>query len=200
MIRVGLVDDHPVVIRGLVAALANVPDIEVRAEAGSVAEARELLDRDDLDVILLDIRLPDGSGLEMLARHGARPRPAVIILSSSNQTQHVAAAVRFGAQGFLVKTARLDDLIASIRLVVAGGSAFTPEQLHVGPRFVSLTGRERELVRLVIAGRSNDEIAAAFQTKRKTVETQLSHLYERFGVVTRTELAILAEREGWLDP
>jgi DNA-binding NarL/FixJ family response regulator len=197
-IHVGLVDDHPAVIGGIEATLARTPDVRVAARADTIAAATEMLARSDLDVVLMDIRLPDGNGLELLARTMHAPRPAVIVLSSFEATQYIAAAMRFGAQGFLLKTAPLEDRVEAIRTVAAGGTVFAQRDL-LNARYVALTPHERELVRLVIDARSNDEIASAFQTQRKTVETQLSRLYERLGVSSRVELAIRAEREGWLD-
>jgi DNA-binding NarL/FixJ family response regulator len=198
LIHVGLVDDHPAVIGGIEATLARTPDVTVVARAGTIAAAAEMLACTDIDVVLMDIRLPDGNGLELLARTMHTTRPAVIVLSSFEATQYIAAAMRFGAQGFLLKTAPLEDLVDAIRTVAGGGTAFAPRDLFAA-RYVALTPHERELVRLVIDARSNDEIAGSFQTQRKTVETQLSRLYERVGVTSRVELAIRAEREGWLD-
>jgi DNA-binding NarL/FixJ family response regulator len=197
-ILIGIVDDHPVVVGGIEAALSATPDIQVIARADSLAGAAEMLDRSDLAVILLDVRLPDGNGLELLARTARTRRAAVIVLSSFEANQYVTAAVRFGAQGFMLKTAPIEQLLRAIRRVAAGKTAFTPDQLR-SSGFVALTPRERELVRLIVAAKSNGEIAIAFQTQRKTVETQLSRLYERIGVTSRVELAIRAEREGWLE-
>lgn len=197
-IRVALVDDHPVVVGGIEAAFAAAPDIDVAARAATVAQAVALFDRADIDVVLLDVRLPDGNGLELLARTMGSRRPAVIVLSSFETRQYTAAAIRFGAQGFLLKTAPIETLIDAIRRVAAGRSAFRADQLRPGA-FVRLTPRERALIGQVMAARSNEEIAAAFRTRRKTIETQLSRLYERLGVASRVDLAIRAEREGWLD-
>jgi DNA-binding NarL/FixJ family response regulator len=197
-IHVGLVDDHPAVIGGIEATLARISDVTVVARASTIAAAAEMLACADIDVVLMDIRLPDGNGLELLARTMHTTRPAVIVLSSFEATQYIAAAMRFGAQGFLLKTAPLEDLVDAIRSVAGGGTVFAPRDL-LAARYVALTPHERELVRLVIDARSNDEIAGSFQTQRKTVETQLSRLYERVGVSSRVELAIRAEREGWLD-
>jgi DNA-binding NarL/FixJ family response regulator len=200
VIRVALVDDHPIVLQGLETALATVPDVEIVARGGTFAAAQDMIARDDVDVLLLDIRLPDGNGLELLpeaARHG---RPATLILSSFRTRQYVAAAVRFGANGFLLKTTPLVELIQAIRSVASGGTAFTTEQIREGQSgYVKLTEREREIVRLVLDGKSNDEIALALQTSRKTVEYHLTRLYERFGTMTRVELALRADHEGWLD-
>lgn len=200
-IRVALVDDHPVVLGGLEAALGSIDDLVVVAQAQSVAGSRAILARDDIDVALLDIRLPDGNGLQLLSEIGPEDRPAVIILSSFLTTQYVAAAVRFGAQGFVLKTAPLPELIEAIRRVASGGSAFTADQLREGNTgYISLTTREREVLRLVIRGRSNEEIGAEIKASRKTVEAHLSRLYERYGIRGgRIELAIRAEREGWLE-
>lgn len=199
-IRIGLVDDHPVVIGGLEAALNAIADFLVVGRAGSIAEAPALLARSDVDVVLLDVRLSDGNGLSLL-RHADRPsRPAIIVLSSFRTTQYVAAAVRFGAQGFMLKTAPLDEVANAIRQVGGGGSWFTAEQLRTGTAgLVRLTVREREVLEMVLAGLSNDEIAGRLQASRKTIETHLSNLYERFEVMSRLELALRAEREGWLE-
>jgi Response regulator containing a CheY-like receiver domain and an HTH DNA-binding domain len=200
MIRVALVDDHPVVLQGLEAALATVGDVEIVASGGTFAQATAIVARDDVDVLLLDIRLPDGNGLELLGPASRRGRPAVLILSSFRSRQYVAAALRFGAHGFLLKTTPLAELIAAIRSVAAGGTAFTTEQIREGQAgFVKLTERESEIVRLVLDSKSNDEIALALKTSRKTVEYHLSRLYERFGIMTRVELALRADHEGWLD-
>lgn len=200
-IRVALIDDHPVVLGGLNAALGSIDDLVVVAQAQSVSGGRAILARDDIDVALLDIRLPDGNGLQLLSENGPEDRPAVIVLSSFLTTQYVAAAVRFGAQGFVLKTAPLPELIEAIRRVASGGSAFTADQLREGNSgYVSLTAREREVLRLVIRGRSNEEIGAEIKASRKTVEAHLSRLYERYGIRGgRIELAIRAEREGWLE-
>lgn len=197
-IRIGLVDDHPVVVGGIEAGLGVATDIEVAERGATIADASRFLGRADIDVVLLDVRLPDGNGLELLARTASSRGPAVIVLSSFETKQYVAAAIRFGAQGFMLKTAPIGQLVDAIRRVAAGGTSYTSEQLRAGG-YVTLTPRERELVRLIVAAHSNDEIAAAFHTRRKTVETQLSRLYERVGVTSRVELAIRAEREGWLD-
>jgi DNA-binding NarL/FixJ family response regulator len=199
-IRVGLVDDHPVVLSGLQAALATISDLSVVATAQTLAEGRSIAARDDVDVLLVDVRLPDGNGLELVSEVSRRGHPSTIVLSSFMTSQYVAAALRFGAEGFLLKTTPLEELIAAIRRVAAGGSTFTADQLREGRRgFVALTARERELLRLVLAGRSNDEIGGDMKVSRKTVEAHMSRLYERFGVASRIELALRAEREGWLD-
>jgi DNA-binding NarL/FixJ family response regulator len=200
VIRVGLIDDHPVVLQGLETALATIPDVEVVATGGSFTAAREMIRGQAIDVLLLDIRLPDGNGLELLGEASKLGRPATLILSSFRSKQYVAAALKFGANGFLLKTTPLAELIAAIRTVAGGGTAFTNDQIREGQSgYITLTDREREIVRLVLAGKSNDEIALSLQTSRKTVEYHLTRLYERFGIMTRVELALRADHESWLD-
>jgi DNA-binding NarL/FixJ family response regulator len=197
-IRLAIVDDHPMVTDGLDAALATVDDVEVTAHGGSVAEARELLANEDLDVVLLDVRLEDGNGIQALAERGSRLRPGVLVISSFKTSQYVAASARFGAAGFLLKTVPLPTLLDAIRTVAAGGSVFTQEQLQKG--FVTLTQRERQILRLAMDGLSNKEIGARIGTSPKTVESHLGGIYERFGITGgRIELSFRAAEEGWLD-
>ncbi|MEW5992392.1 MAG: response regulator transcription factor [Chloroflexota bacterium] len=199
-VRIGIVEDHPVVVDGLRAALSAEQGFEIAARAGTIRDAEVLLTNEGLDVILMDVRLPDGNGLELLERTDGARSAAVIVLSSFATAQYVAAAVRFGAMGFLLKTAPLDEVAAAVRRVAAGGSAFSAEQLREGLKGpVRLRPRERDVVRRILAGQSNDEIAAGLRTSRKAVEHVLSRLFARFDVANRLELGLRAEREAWLD-
>jgi DNA-binding NarL/FixJ family response regulator len=196
--RLAIVDDHPLVTGGLDAALGTIDDLEVVAHGASVAEARELLSREDLDVVLLDVRLEDGNGIQALAERGERQRPAVLVISSFETSQYVAAAARYGAAGFLLKTVPLPTLVDGIRTVANGGSVFTREQLQ--NRFVTLSPRERQIVRLAMDGLGNKEIATRLGTSPKTVEWHLTAIFERFGITGgRIELSLRAAQEGWLD-
>jgi DNA-binding NarL/FixJ family response regulator len=197
-IRLGIIDDHPMVTGGLVAALATIDDVAVTARGSSVAQARELLERDDLDVVLLDVRLEDGNGIQALAERGQRSRPSVLVMSSFKTSQYVAASARYGAAGFVLKTVPLAALVRAIRTVHNGGSVFTQEQLQKG--FVTLTPRERDVVRLAMDGLPNKEISARLGMSAKTVESRLSDIYDRFGITNgRIELSLRAKEEGWLD-
>jgi two-component system, NarL family, response regulator DesR len=197
-IRLAIVDDHPLVTGGLKAALATIDGIDVVAHGGSVAAAGELLRRDDLDVVLLDVRLEDGNGIQALAERGARERPAVLVISSFETSQYVAAASRYGAAGFLLKTVPLSTLVEGIRAVAEGGSVFTREQLQKG--FVTLSPRERQIVRLAMDGLGNKEIAGQIGASPKTVEGHLTAIFERFDIRGgRIELSFRAAQEGWLD-
>lgn len=197
LIRVAIVDDHPVVGEGTAAVLRSTEDLEVVGVAASLAAARSsgLTDPASVDVILLDIRLGTGSGLDLLAERA--PLPAVIVLTAFDYPQYAEAALRLGAAGFVLKTSPLPDLLDAIRRVASGGLAFAVRPSSSAR--IHLTGREREVVTLVVDGRSNDEIGNALGIGAKTVETHLARVFERFGVASRTELATRALREGWLE-
>jgi DNA-binding NarL/FixJ family response regulator len=201
LIRVGIVDDHPVVGEGTAAILRAQPDLEIVgvAESLDTARAAGLVDSDNVDVLLLDIRLGAESGLGLLsgeAHDGAR-RPAVVVLTAYDYPQYAEAALRMGAAGFVLKTAPLGELLDAVRRVAAGGLAFATRP--GAPAGARLTAREHDVVRLVVEGRSNDEIGAALGIGAKTVETHLGRLFERLGLASRTELATRALREGWLE-
>lgn len=196
LIRIAVVDDHPVVAEGTAAVLRAQPDLVVVGVAASLDAARSagLADRDAVDVLLLDIRLGTESGLGLLT--GDLALPAVIVLTAYDYPQYAEAALHLGAAGFVLKTAPLTELLDAIRRVAAGGLAFA---VRPGTRAVRLTPREHDVVRLVADGRSNDEIGVALGIGAKTVETHLARVFERVGVTSRTELATRALREGWLD-
>jgi DNA-binding NarL/FixJ family response regulator len=194
-IRVAIVDDHPVVREGTAALLDAQPGLRMVGTAASLDEAVPLLDRAAVDVLLLDIRLGTESGLALLT--GDVPRPAVVVLTAYDYPQYAAAALRLGASGFVVKTAPVAELVDAIRTAAAGGLAYgrKPDPAAAAP----LSRREIEVVRLVIDGKSNDEIGAALGITTKTVEGHLRRLFERLAVQSRTELATRALREGWLE-
>ncbi len=201
-VRVGIVDDHPVVGEGMAAVLRTQPGLEIVGVAVSLDAARRagLTDAAAVDVLLLDIRLGTDSGLRLLSEaaiRGNAPLPAVIVLTAYDYPQYAEAALSLGAAGFVLKTAPLPELIDAIRRVAAGGLAFAVRPRTSGR--VRLTAREHEVVRLVADGRSNDEIGATLRIGSKTVETHLSRVFERFGISSRAELAARAVREGWLD-
>ncbi len=195
-IRVAIVDDHPVVREGTAALLDAQGGLRVVGTASSIEEASSLLDPGAVDVLLLDIRLGSDSGLTLLGG-GGEPLPAIVVLTAYDYPQYVAAALRLGASGFVVKTAPVPELVDAIRRAAAGGLAFgrRPDATAAA----SLTAREREVVGLVVDGRSNDEVGVALGITTKTVEGHLRRLFDRLGVQSRTELATRALREGWLE-
>lgn len=199
VIRVVVVDDHPVVREGTAALLAAQPGLAVVGTAGSLDEARAVLAHVEVDVVLLDIRLGNESGLGLLGTPDppTAHRPAIVVLTAYDYPQYAEAALRLGAAGFVLKTAPLGELVDAIRRAAAGGLAFQvrpPASAAERP-----TARELDVVRLVVDGRSNDEISLALGIGARTVETHLRRLFERLGLASRTELATRALREGWLD-
>ena len=193
-IRVAIVDDHPVVREGTAALLATVPGLCIAGTAGSLEDSIPLLDPAAVDVLLLDIRLGSQSGLTLLG--GKASLPAIVVLTAYDYPQYAAAALRLGASGFVLKTAPIAELVEAIRRVASGGLAFGVRPIGLAPIF---TAREREVVALVVEGRSNDEIGAALGITSKTVEAHLRRLFDRLGLQSRTELATRALREGWLE-
>jgi DNA-binding NarL/FixJ family response regulator len=199
-IRVAIVDDHPVVRDGTAALLEREADVAVVGTAGRLDEADELLDPDRVDVLLLDIRLGAESGLDLFGRDGLghpRPLPAVVVVTAYDYPQYVDAALRLGAAGLVLKTAPIAELVEAIRRAAAGGLAFA--RRPNGAPVVRLTPRERDVVRLLVEGRTNDEIGAALGIGARTVETHLRRLFERLDCASRTELVARALREGWLE-
>jgi DNA-binding NarL/FixJ family response regulator len=193
-IRVAIVDDHPVVREGTAALLATVPGLCIAGTAGSLEDSIPLLDPAAVDVLLLDIRLGSQSGLTLLG--GKASLPAIVVLTAYDYPQYAAAALRLGASGFVLKTAPIAELVEAIRRAASGGLAFGVRPIGLAPIF---TAREREVVALVVEGRSNHEIGAALGITSKTVEAHLSRLFDRLGLQSRTELATRALREGWLE-
>lgn len=209
VIRVAVVDDHPVLRDGTAALLDQQPDLDVTITAGSLAELAEqmaagragtadALSRHRVDVIVLDIRLGQQSGLDLLPQLAAEESsgPATVVLSAYDYPQYVEAAHRLGAAGYVLKTAPTAELIEAIRRAAAGGLSFS---VRPSATVRALSERERDVVRLVVDGRSNDEIGGQLGIGGKTVETHLRRLFERHGLASRTELATRAIREGWLD-
>jgi DNA-binding NarL/FixJ family response regulator len=195
VIRVAVVDDHPLVREGTAAIVDRAEDMEIAGVAGSLDEMRPILRDGSVQVLLLDLRLGTESGFDLLRESGEGPMPAVVVLTSYDYPQYADAALRLGAAGFVVKTAPTAELLDAIRRAAAGG-------LHFGVRpgnGVTLTAREREVLRLVVDGASNDEIGARLGISARTAESHLRRLFERFELASRTELAARALREGWLE-
>jgi DNA-binding NarL/FixJ family response regulator len=188
-----VVDDHPLVREGTAALIDRQQDMEIAGVAASLDEVRPILRDGAVEVLLLDLRLGDESGFDLL-RSEAGPMPAVVVVTSYDYPQYADAALRLGAAGFVVKTAPTAELLDAIRRAAAGGLAF-----GVRPGGVSLSPRETDVVRLVVEGASNDEIGARLGISSRTVESHLRRLFERVGVASRTELAARALREGWLE-
>jgi DNA-binding NarL/FixJ family response regulator len=194
LIRVAVVDDHPVFRDGTAAVLAREQDFDVVAVGGSLDEARSIVDGADApDVLILDVRLGEENGLTLLGRHG---QTAVIVFSAYDYPQYHHVALRSGAAGFVAKSVETRVLIEAVRAAAAGRLVF---ERRIDPPPPVLTPREADVVRLVADGLTNDEVGRALGVTSKTIEAHLSRVFERTGIQSRTELATRAIREAWLD-
>jgi DNA-binding NarL/FixJ family response regulator len=202
MIRVAIVEDHPATAEGLAALLGKEPDLVIVGTAPDVTGAKTLIESTGPDVVLCDVELAGGGrGFELLGTAGdAGPRvPAIVYLSSYDYPAfHVVAAER-GAAGYLLKTEPISKIIRAIRRAASGATAFDIGTLQAAVGSLRLPSeREIGLIGLLVAGRSNDEIAVDLGITIRTVESHLRRLFSRYRVFSRTELAILAVREGWI--
>jgi DNA-binding NarL/FixJ family response regulator len=201
-VRVVLVDDHPAILEAIGAAVAATPDLALVGTARSLDAARALVTGPAAiacDVLVTDVQLAgEAEGLWLLDAVGP-DGPAVLLLSSFDQPPLIRAAFERGAAGYLLKTSEVSEVLDAIRAVAAGGTAFSAAMLRAirsAPRRPS--DREIEVLTLVCGGASNDEIGARLGVSEKTVESHLRRLFDRYGVLSRTELAVLALREGWV--
>jgi DNA-binding NarL/FixJ family response regulator len=202
-VRVFLVDDHEVVRRGVAEVLEDDPGITIAGEAGSVAEALVRVPAVRPDVVLIDMRLPDGDGAELC--RGLRdsvPGLRCLVLTSYAEQEALDAAVRAGASGFLLKQVRGPALVSAVHTVAAGGTLFDDvapavsrarKPAAVGSdRLALLTDQERTVLRLIGEGLTNRQIGARMGLAEKTVKNYTSHLLAKLGLERRTQAAILA--------
>jgi len=203
MIRVLIVDDHMMVRVGLERLLESFDDIEVVGTASSGTEAITLVTDTSPQVVLMDMAMPGIGGIDttrLLTE--AHPEVTVIALSTHNDPQHVAGALGAGARGYLLKDVGPEVLVAGIRSVVDGGAPLSPSisaQLmrsgwKIDTPSIQLTQRELEVLRLIVEGNQNKQIAIALGISVKTVKTHCSRLFQRIGVSDRTQAAVWAER------
>jgi len=213
--RVAIADDHRLMLDGIKRALETAPDIVVVGEAMSGDAMLEIIPDVDPDIVLLDLRMPDGDGLETLTRIRERhPSLKVIILSMFDDAEHVEQALRRGADRYVVKSINPLDLSSTIRQVVEGTvhlrgvsvgadhEAPVVADGHAAPvdhprsGVGSLTEREMSILKLVAEGMSNMEIANKLFVTEQTVKFHLSNIYRKLGVSNRTEATRHAYRSG----
>jgi DNA-binding NarL/FixJ family response regulator len=202
VVRVFLVDDHEVVRRGVAEVLEDDPGITVVGEAGSVAEALARVPAVRPHVVVVDMRLPDGDGADLCAQlQAADPALRCLVLTSYSDDEAVAAAVRAGASGYLLKQVRGSALVSAVRTVAGGGTVFqadvraasTPRRPVSGAdRLTLLTEQERSVLRLIGEGLTNRQIGERMGLAEKTVKNYTSHLLAKLGLERRTQAAILA--------
>jgi two-component system response regulator DevR len=203
-VRVFLVDDHEVVRRGVAEVLEDDPGITVAGEAGSMAEALARVPAVRPDLVVLDMRLPDGDGAELC--RGLRERvPGLrcLVLTSFSEEDARDAAVRAGASGFLLKQVRGPALVSAVRTVALGGTLFDAVAPAAPPRrqgptatgsdrLALLTDQERTVLQLIGEGLTNRQIGDRMGLAEKTVKNYTSHLLAKLGLERRTQAAILA--------
>ena len=197
MIRIAIVEDHPAIAEGLAALIQGSPDVTVVGTARDIPTASRLIEQGVPDVVLCDIRLADaGDGLDLVRQHTSGP--AFIILSAYTYPSYHVRAVELGARGYLSKMATIEQILAAIRTVASGGTAFAPAARQAASDALRVpTPRELEILKLVAEGLSNAEIADRLSLRVKTVESQLRRLFDRYDVTSRTALVRLAARQGW---
>ncbi len=207
MIRVLVVDDHPVVREGLVAVLEDESDFQVVGAVGSGAEAVAAAARERADVVLLDLELDGEDGVQALPRLLATPaRPRVLVFTAYDSDERVFAALEAGAAGYLLKGAPTAEIAAAIRAVAGGGSYLAPRVAakvvaRVGrPRGSGsrLSSREREVLRLVAEGQSNKQIARALGIAERTVKFHVTSLFQKLAAENRAQAVARAAELGLL--
>lgn len=207
-----LVDDHPVVRGGLRGMFATSPDFAVLAEATGGREAVTLAERLDPDVVLMDLRMPDGNGVEAiteLTRRGLRCR--VLVLTTYDTDSDVIPAIEAGATGYLLKDAPPDELFEAVRAAAQNRTALAPSvaallvarlRTPAAPAALedlpTLSAREKDVLTLVAKGTTNREIARKLFISEATVKTHLTHLYAKLGVNDRAAAVATAYERGIL--
>jgi len=208
-IRILVADDHPVYRDGLRALVARSPDLELVGEASTGTEAVALATSTTPDVVLMDLRMPEMSGMDATRRIlEARPESRVLILTMSEDDDSLFAAMRAGARGYLPKDADSEELIRAIRAaalgeVIFGASIasrlqtfFATSRARASDPFPELTDREDEVLELIAAGRSNQEIATRLAISDKTVRNHVANIFNKLRVADRAGAIVRAREAG----
>ncbi|MBV9688459.1 MAG: response regulator transcription factor [Ktedonobacteraceae bacterium] len=212
MIRLLIVDDHEMVREGLKAMLVSEADFDIVGDAANAEQALELIERLQPDVVLLDIRLPDMSGIEVCRTVAQRfPRTAVLILTTFTDENLIAQCIQAGARGYIIKDIERLDLKRSIRAVARGEAAIdskaavallaqirrTP-QIRQEPAPEPLSSQQLVILRLVARGLSSREIATQLYLSEHTIKGYVQEILHRLAVKNRTEAVMVAVKQGWL--
>ncbi|GAA3560338.1 response regulator transcription factor [Kribbella ginsengisoli] len=209
LVRVVVADDQQVVREGLVALLGLIDGVEVVGAAGNGVQAIELVAEGNVDVVLMDLRMPVLDGVKATARITAEyPKVAVLVLTTYADDESIALALRAGARGYLTKDAGRVEIGAALHATAAGQSTFDPEvsrKLIAGlnptpaPRTDGLTARESEVLKLIAQGLSNPEIAQRLFIGETTVKTHINNTFAKIGARHRAEAVRYAYRHGLAD-
>lgn len=199
-IRVLVVDDHPVVREGIAALLGRADDMEVVAEAGSGLEAIALFRRYHPDVLLLDIRMPGMDGVAVIAQiRQDAPDARIIVLTAFEGEEDIYRGLQAGARGYLLKDTASEELLEAIRAVYKGQTRIPSAVATKLAQRISqqtLTPRERDVLRLMVAGKSNQEIAANLFIAEGTVKAHVNSILDKLKVNDRTQAVTAALRRG----
>jgi DNA-binding NarL/FixJ family response regulator len=210
-VRVLLVDDQPLIRSGLRMLAADCADLDVVGEAGTGAEAVDLVGELSPDVVVMDIRMPDMDGIDATRIITARrPATRVVMLTTFDDDDSVYGSLRAGASGFLVKDMKLDDILAAIRIVAAGDALIAPrvtrrliDRFTDEPRstaepraLAGVTDREKAVLALIARGLSNAEIAADLYISTGTVKAHVARLLSKLDARDRVQLVIIAYEAG----
>ena len=206
MIRILIVDDHPVVREGLMAVLEGIPDIRVVGTAQSAEEALAAMKTLRPDIVLLDLELPGMSGIDAIPRLIAGgDHVRVIVLTAYDIEERVLGAIKAGAGGYLLKGAAAAEIVHAIRAVSQGGSYLTPRvaaqvmaQVSGRGRSAVLSEREREVLRLIAQGQSNKQIGRQLSITERTVKFHVTSIFNKLGTDTRAQAIAVAARRGLL--
>ena len=200
MIRVFLVDDHPGMLDAVARSIEAEPDLNVVGQARDRAEAERLISAGSIDVVVCDVQMGgDTDGLRILERFAGGTGPAFLMLSAFDYPSLFRAAFERGAAGYVLKTSEMHDVVAAVRVVAGGGTAFSAASMRIIRQALRRPSeREVEVLELVAAGASNEDIAERLFLSLKTIESHLRRMFDRYGVMNRTELAVLALKEGWV--
>ena len=208
-IRVLLADDHVVLREATAELVDHQPDMEVVGQAGTGEETIALAKALQPDVVVMDIAMPRGNGLEATRRIVAEcPGTKVLVLTAHEDAEHVIPLLEAGALGYLPKTVGLNELLDAIRAASRGESVLPPSVASVVVRHLAgskeqtaeeeLTAREMDVLRLLAQGLTNYDIARRLGLSVRTVEAHLTHIYAKLNVSSRTEAALVAQRRGWV--
>ncbi|MBN2026894.1 MAG: response regulator transcription factor [Actinobacteria bacterium] len=208
--KILIVDDHPVVRKGLTQILCEEPDVEIAAEARTAAESLDMVREKEWDVVVLDITLPDRSGLEALKDIKAvRPQLPVLILSMHPEDQYALRVLKAGAAGYVNKDSASEELVKAVRKVMGGGryvSPFMAEKLasvvggdYERPPHESLSDREFQVMCMLASGKRLKEVAEELCLSVKTVSTYRARVLEKMGMESNAELTYYAVKNGLVE-